>query len=112
MSSSELEPKQARLLRRVAVNLRAGRDELATISDHLSGEERERLLRYIQKLEGCLQRVNALADKVTLYGDPGTPEADAEFAELRREINGVLRDVLAVSRALEALSEEPDEAVN
>jgi hypothetical protein len=105
MSNAETN-KQARLLRGIASHLRAGRDELVELCEGITGEERDRILNYVENLEGCLQRVSALADKVILFDDPGTPEENADLAKLRRQINRMLEDLLDAARDRAALEEE------
>src|SRR5262245_862111 len=97
--------KQARLLRGIAANLRAGRDELVELCESITGEERDRILHYVENLESCLQRVSDLADKVILFRDPGTPEENADLAKLRRQINRMLDDLLDAARQRAELEE-------
>lgn len=115
MSDQEIHQRQARLLRGIAANLAAGRDELVELCQDFTGEERDRVLHYIKNVEGCLERVTALADKVTLYGDSGTPEENADLAKLRRQINRMMKELLAAAREraeLERQSGESWEYVN
>lgn len=98
MQNQKTHLRQARLLRGIAANLASGRDELVELCQSFTGEERDRVEHYIENVESCLQRVNALADKVFLYGDPGTPEENADLAKLRREINRMMKELLAAAR--------------